>query len=58
MDKKLGRPTQAPKVEQYRLRMSAKDVEMLKYCCEKTGKTKADIFRIGLKKVYESLQGK
>nr|DAW27690.1 MAG TPA: hypothetical protein [Caudoviricetes sp.] len=31
---------------------------MLNYCCEITGKSKADIFRLGLKTVYESLQKK
>ena len=56
MDKKLGRPTKAPKVEQYRLRMSAEEVSMLEYCCKKTGKSKADIFREGLKSVYERLK--
>mgnify|MGYP001781011688 FL=1 len=56
MDKKIGRPTDSPKVEQYRLRMSAEEVVMLEYCCRKTGKSKADIFREGLKSVYERLK--
>ena len=58
MDKKIGRPSIEPRTEQYRLRMSKKDVDMLMYCCEKTGKSKADIFRLGLKTVYDSLQKK
>lgn len=58
MDKKIGRPTTDPKTEQYRLRMSKEDIIMLNYCCEITGKSKADIFRLGLRTVYESLQKK
>lgn len=58
MDKKIGRPTDAPKTEQYRLRMSDDDLRMLEYCCEKTGKSKAAIFRLGLETVYRSLKTK
>lgn len=56
MEKKIGRPTDSPKVKQYRLRMSDEEVSMLGYCCRKTGKSKAEIFREGLKSVYERLK--
>lgn len=56
MNARMGRPTSDPKEIQYRLRMSSNDVAMLEYCCKITGKTKADILRLGLKNVYESLK--
>lgn len=48
----MGRPTNEPKVLNTRIRLSEKDVEMLEYCCEQTGKTKAEIIREGIKEVY------
>ena len=44
MTPRTGRPTDNPKRHETRIRMSDKDIEMLNYCCEVTGKTKADIF--------------
>ena len=59
MDKKRGRPkTGTAKLEQYRLRMNAEELQMLDWCCQQTSKTKADVLRIGLRSVYESLQKK
>ena len=55
MSPKMGRPTNDPKTHETRVRMSDKDVEMLKICCEQTGMTKADVIRLGVKLVYESL---
>lgn len=56
MSPRTGRPTDDPKTHQQRIRMSDKDVEMLEYCCLATGKTKADIIRLGIKKVYEDIK--
>ena len=56
MSPRTGRPTDEPKTHQQRIRMSDKDVEMLEYCCRATGKTKADIIRMGIKKVYEDIK--
>lgn len=59
MDKKRGRPkSENAKLEQYRLRMNTEELQMLEWCCQQTGKSKADILRIGLRSVYESLQDK
>lgn len=55
MSPKKGRPTNDPKTHETRIRMSDNDVEMLKICCEQTGMTKADVIRLGVKLVYESL---
>ena len=32
------------------------DEKMLAFCCKKTGRSKADIIRYGLKKVYDELK--
>ena len=55
---RTGRPTDNPKKHETRIRMSDKDIEMLEYCCEYTGKTKADVIREGIKKVYDELTKK
>lgn len=51
-----GRPTTNPKTLNTRIRMSDEDVKMLDYCCERTGKRKSEIIRIGIKKVYEEVK--
>lgn len=58
MSPRTGRPTDNPKKHETRIRMSDKDIEMLEYCCEHTGKTKADVIREGIKKVYDELTKK
>ena len=56
MTPRTGRPTNEPKNSQYRLRLSDNDIKMIDYCCEKTGKSKADILRLGVEKVYNELK--
>lgn len=51
-----GRPTADPKTHETRIRMSDKDVELLKICCEKTGMSKADVIRQGIREVYEKVK--
>lgn len=53
---RTGRPTEDPKKNQYRIRLSDKETEMLNYCCEQTGLSKSDIVRRGIEKVYQELQ--
>ena len=55
MSPRTGRPTDNPKRHDTRIRMSDDDLNMLEYCCKVTGKTKADIIREGIRKVYEEL---
>ena len=55
MSPRTGRPTDSPKKHETRIRMSDEDIKILEYCCKATGKTKADIIREGVRKVYESL---
>lgn len=58
MSPRTGRPTDNPKRHETRIRMSDNDIEMLEYCCKATGRTKADIIRDGIKRVYDSLEKK
>lgn len=55
MSPRTGRPTNDPKNNQYRIRLSDKEVEMLEFCCEKTGLSKSDIVRRGIEKVYKEV---
>lgn len=55
MSPRTGRPTNDPKSNQYRIRLSDKEVEMLEFCCEKTGLSKSDIVRRGIEKVYKEV---
>lgn len=49
-------PSKNPKEHQKRIRMSDEDVEILDYCCKKTGRTQSDIIREGIRKVYSELK--
>ena len=53
-----GRPTEEPKNLNTIIRLSEKDVEMLDFCAKKTGKSKSEVIRLGIKKVYEDLNKK
>lgn len=55
---KPGKHTDDPKIFQTKIRMSEEDVLILNYCAEKTGMTKADVVREGIRKVYRELKGK
>lgn len=50
--------SESPKNEQYRIRMTVEDKEILEYCCEKTGLTKAEVIRKGINIIYSDLKGK
>ena len=56
MSPKLGRPTDSPKTHETRIRMSDEDVRILQTCCEKTGLSKADVIRMGIREVYEKVK--
>lgn len=53
---RTGRPTDNPKNLSTRIRMSDDDIKRLEFCCTKSGKTKAEIIRIGIQKVYDELK--
>lgn len=56
MSPRTGRPTDDPKKLSTRIRLSEEDVRILDYCCEKTGKTKSEIIRMGIRTVYEEIK--
>lgn len=56
MSPRTGRPTDNPKKLSTRVRLSQEDVDRLEYCAEKTGQSKADIIRQGIKSVYDRLK--
>lgn len=56
MSPRTGRPTDDPKILNTRIRLSEYDVKLLEFCAEKTGLTKAEIIRQGIKEVYEKLK--
>lgn len=55
MSPRTGRPTTDPKDQSVRIRLSQSDQQKLLFCQEQTGKTKAEIIRIGIDKVYQEL---
>lgn len=56
MSPRTGRPTDNPKQLSTRVRLSQEDVDRLEYCADKTGQSKADIIRQGIKSVYDRLK--
>lgn len=55
MSPRTGRPTDDPKTHETRIRMSDEDIRILNICCEKTGLSKADVIRKGIREVYKSI---
>ncbi len=56
MSPRTGRPTDDPKINEMRIRLSNKDLAMLNYCCKKTNLTKAAVIRQGIRETYEKLK--
>lgn len=53
---RTGRPTDNPKKISIPVRLSDDDIQRLEYCSDKTGKSKAEIIRIGIEKVYNEIR--
>jgi len=52
-----GRPkSDTAKRHETRIRMSDEELQRLEYCAVKTGKTKAEIVRMGVNKIYHELK--
>ena len=58
MHLKTGRPTDNPKTHKAMFRLSEKEVKMLDFCAEQTGRSRADIVREGIEIVYKRLKKK
>lgn len=57
MSPRTGRPpVENPKRHETRIRMSDEELAILEACCKATGKTKADVIREGIRKVYAQIQ--
>lgn len=56
--KKTGRPTDSPKTYRESFRFSEEDMQKMRYCIEKTGKSKTEIMRMGLENVYNEIAKK
>lgn len=56
MSPRTGRPTTDPKKHETRIRMSDEDAKLLQICCEKTGMSKADVIRQGIREVHEKVK--
>lgn len=56
MSPRTGRPTDNPKQSTIKFRISDEDIKRLEYCAEKTGLSKSEILRQGIKEVYEKLK--
>lgn len=52
----MGRPTDAPKTNNMRIRLSDEDLQKLEFCKSQTRRTYADIIREGIDKVYQELK--
>jgi predicted DNA-binding protein len=44
------------KLKVLQIRTSEEFIEKLDFCCNKTGRTKADVIRLGVEKVYQELK--
>lgn len=53
--KKMGRPTEDPKIITKRARMSEKDAKKLKECCRLSGLSESEALRKGLDMYYAEL---
>lgn len=58
MTAKMGRPTDDPKRNETRIRMTDEDVRILETCSRELGKTKTDIIRMGIREVYKKVKSK
>lgn len=58
MSPRTGRPTDNPKRNQTKIRMTDDEVAKLNYCSEKLGLTKTAVINLGIDKVYAELKSK
>lgn len=58
MSPRTGRPTTDPKNHETRIRMSDEDIRLLEICCQKTGLSKSEVIRQGIREVYKRVAEK
>lgn len=57
-NKKIGRPTNAPKNKTIKFRIDDETDRKLEYCSKELDETKSEILRKGVSKVYDDLNKK
>lgn len=59
MTSQRGRPRiDNPKSTEIKIRATEQDKQILRYCCEKLGKTQYDVVMDGIRKVYQEIDNK
>ena len=53
--KKMGRPTDSPKIIDIKIRFDKDTVDKLEICSEKMQITRAEVVRRGVRKMYDDL---
>lgn len=56
MSPRTGRPTDDPKRSTIKFRVSDEDIKRLQFVSEKTGLSKSEILRQGVREIYERLK--
>ena len=56
MSPRTGRPTDDPKHSTVKIRVSDEDIKRLNFISEKTGLSKSEILRQGIKEFYERVK--
>ena len=58
IEKKLGRPTNAPKNHRESFRLSEDDMANIAFCMEQLHLSKTDVIRVGINELYNKLKEK
>lgn len=58
MSPRTGRPTEDPRKNQTKVRMTDRELEKLEICCEKTGLNKTEVICKGIDLVYKEVTEK
>ena len=52
---KIGRPTEKPAINQFRIRFTDDELKMLNECSEALGINKSDVIRKGIEKIHSEI---
>lgn len=56
--KKMGRPSDSPKVYRESFRLSEDDMEKIRFCQDNAGMSKTDVIRAGIEAIYQETKNK
>jgi hypothetical protein len=54
--KKMGRPTDEPRIYERKIRFSEEDIMKIDFCCEIFKLKKSEVIRLGVNELYEKAQ--